>query len=321
MQNRLSPTISVIIPVYNGTNFLHEAVDSVLAQTWTDYELVVIDDGSTDGTWNIIQSYGERVRGFHKPNGGVASALNMGLEKMRGRWFAWLSHDDLWLPNKLARQIEFLHQYPQFRACYTDYFVIDSQGTVLCQVETPWYPRAQALRVLFGQMYMGGSTMLVERTCFDRVGRFSESLRTTQDVDMWLRLLRQFEIGRVPEKLVKERIHLAQDSRKVELHDQEKQTTFQRLFQEFGVAGLFPEWASSASEPQVIARAHTWFADTMARYRGYDSLAAAYYVRALALDPSLCSLARSRLIAVRIRQHLRVVYHQLRRIAFYLSRK
>ena len=116
----MKPLVSVVIPVYNGTNFLKEAIESVFAQTFTDYEILVVDDGSTDGTWDLIQSYGPRVRGLHKENGGVASALNLGIREMRGTYFAWLSHDDLWLPEKLARQVELLKSNPQFRACYTD---------------------------------------------------------------------------------------------------------------------------------------------------------------------------------------------------------
>lgn len=307
------PSISVVIPVHNGTNYLREAIDSVLAQTWSDYEVLVIDDGSTDGTWELIQSYGDRVRGIRKPNGGVASALNMGISQMRGRWLAWLSHDDLWLPAKLERQIEFLRRYPQFKACYSDYLVIDSHGAVLRQVETPWYPRVQALRRLFGQMYIGGSTVLVERTCFDQVGAFSEVLRTTQDVDMWVRLLRQFEIGRVAEVLAKERVHSRQGSRTVEAHDQEKQATFQRLFEELGVVGLFPEWAPSATEPKTAARAHTWFADTMLKYRGYYSLARSHYSLAIACDPSVRNPARLKLAGAQARQGVRVVLRRLYR--------
>lgn len=96
------PVVSVIIPVYNGAKYLMEAIDSVLSQTFTDFELLVVDDGSTDETWGLIQSYGSRVRGFRKLNGGVASALNLGIRESRGKWIAWLSHDDAFLPKKLV---------------------------------------------------------------------------------------------------------------------------------------------------------------------------------------------------------------------------
>ena len=320
MNNTLSPAVSVIIPVYNGTNYLREAIDSVLAQTFTDYELIVIDDGSTDGTWDLIQSYGPRIRGFQKPNGGVASALNRGLKEMRGRWFAWLSHDDLWLPHKLERQVDFLLKSPQFKACYTDYFVINSQGVILSQVETPWYPRLEAIRVMFGQMYMGGSTMLVERACFDQVGWFSEELRTTQDVDMWMRLLRYFDIGRVPESLVKQRIHPGQDSRKVAVHNKEKAETYSRIFEEWGVAGVFPEWTDSSNQAQVNSKGYTWFGDIMATHRGYYSLANTQYLHAIKMYPSWRNPAWIKLLINQVRRFIHQNYHRVYRVAGWVRR-
>jgi len=317
----IMPHVSVVIPVYNGNNYLRESITSVLAQTYNDYEMLVVDDGSTDGTWELIQSYGERVRGFRKPNGGVASALNLGLKEMHGRWFAWLSHDDLWLPAKLEQQVEFLQKNPQFKACYTDYFVIDGQGHMMHEVETPWYPQAQARRVLFGEMYMGGSTMLIDRVCFERVGLFSEALRTTQDVDMWLRLLRDFEIGRVPEKLAMERVHAAQDSRKTVLHDQEKQATYERIFLDLGAKCLFSDLEFSGSERQLNARAHNWFADTMAKYRGYDDLAGRHYAQSIALDLAWNNPARVKRLVVKAPQWLRTVYHGVRHLTLSASRK
>jgi glycosyltransferase involved in cell wall biosynthesis len=306
-------TVSVVIPVFNGTNYLGEAVDSVLAQTYRDYEILVIDDGSTDASWDLIQSYGDRVRGIRKPNGGCASALNVGLAEMRGKWFAWLSHDDLWLPRKLERQVGFLKQHPEFKACYTDYFVIDAVGQRLRQVETPWYPRAKAARTLFGSMYMGGSTMLIERQCFDRVGRFSEVLRTTPDVDMWLRLLAHFEIGRVADPLAMERTHAAQDSRtKSVFMEEEKQATFERLFLDLG-ADLFADLGFTGSERKLNAHAHNWFADTMANDRLYDDLATRHYARAIALDPAWNNPARVKRIRVKARKWLRAAYHGVRR--------
>ena len=91
-----SPVVSIVIPVYNGSNYLREAVDSALQQTYGRTEVIVVDDGSDDGgrTDAIIRSYGDRVRRFRKPNGGVSTALNHGLREMTGEWFAWLSHDD-----------------------------------------------------------------------------------------------------------------------------------------------------------------------------------------------------------------------------------
>jgi len=308
------PNISVVIPVYNGTNYLREAIASVLAQTYTDYEVLVIDDGSTDGTWELIQSYGERVRGFRKPNGGVSTALNLGLEEMRGQWFAWLSHDDLWLPEKLEKQVAFLEANPQFKACYTDYFEIDAQGNQLREVETPWYPRSQSMRVLFGRMYIGGCTMMVDRACFDRVGLFNENLRTTQDVEMWFRILRCYEIGGLPEKLTQERNFPGQGSRTIASHEAEKMATYTRLFQEMNVAEVFPEYADIASQPRTIAQLYTWFGDTMALYRGWYTFADEQYGRSIAIWPSWRNTARKKRVINQVHLAILPYYHYMRRI-------
>ena len=128
------PQVSVVIPVFNGINYIEEAINSVLAQSYENQEIVVVDDGSTDGTWELLKKYKSKVRSFRKENGGVASALNLGLGEMRGVYFAWLSHDDVFLPEKTARQVDFLQKNESFAACYSDYFRIDSEGKILREI-------------------------------------------------------------------------------------------------------------------------------------------------------------------------------------------
>ena len=313
MTGKTFPKISVIIPVFNGTNYLREAIDSVLSQTYPNYELIVVDDGSTDETWQVIQSYGSSLRGIHKENGGVASALNCGIREAAGEYIAWLSHDDLFLPDKLERQVNFLQQFTQFKACYTDYYVIDAHGNILREVETPWYPREQAIRMLFSRQHIDGSTMLIERACFDRVGLFSEKLRYTQDAEMWLRMLRQFEIGRVPEKLGKQRSHPVRGSRNVKAHTDETQVMYSQIFQELGVAGIFPELAESANDPQVRAKAYTWLGDTMAIHRRWYTFANKQYARAITIYPDWRNPARFKLVANQVRPMYRHFRYLLRK--------
>ncbi len=304
--------VSVIVPVYNGTNYLREAIDSVLSQTYKNCELLVVDDGSTDETWTLVQSYGTRLKGVRKENGGVASALNSGIREATGDYIAWLSHDDLFLPDKIGRQIGFMRQFPQFKACYTDYCVIDGDGKVLKEIETPWYPRREAMRSLFGRAYINGSTMLIERECFERVGFFSERLRYTQDTEMWLRILRHFEIGRVPEKLVKWRCHLTQGSQSSEMHRLEAQAMFRKIFEEFGIETLFPEWKDSAHSQETKADAYTWFGDTMAFYRGWYSFADEQYLYSIRAFPSVRNRARVKRMLNRAFAILRPNYRKIR---------
>lgn len=308
------PKISVVIPVFNGTNYLREAIDSVLSQTYKNYEIIVIDDGSTDGTWEIIQSYGSCLRGFRKENGGVASALNCGIRNATGEYIAWLSHDDLFLPNKLERQVDFLKQFPQFKACYTDYYTVDENGKILEEKETPWYPRLEAIRILFGRAYINGSTMLIERKCFEKTGLFCERLKYTQDTEMWLRLCRYFEIGRVREKLGKWRVHSSQGSQSTQIQKMEAQAMYRRIFEEFGIEGLFPEWRESADNPKTIARAYTWLGDTMSYERGWHVFADEQYIRAIEVYPSWRNVARVRRMVNRAISIVRPASHRVRRL-------
>ena len=288
-----TPAISVVIPVFNGTNYLREAVESVAAQTFTDYEIIIVDDGSTDATWELVTSFGSRVRGFRKPNGGVASALNLGIANARGRWVSWLSHDDLFLPTKLERQMALLTAEPRFHGCYTDYFVGDAEARIVRAVRTPWYPRVRAHRELFGRAYIGGSTIVVARSAFEAVGPFSESLRYTQDTDMWLRILRRFELGRVAEPLAVERWHPGQDSHRRDIMRAEAQRMYLAAFEAVSAAELFAD-QRPLSPPRDRARAHRWLADTMAAHRKWFDFADEHYGVAAALWPSWRNPARWR---------------------------
>ena len=292
--------VSIIVPVYNGSNYLKEAIDSALAQTYFNTEIIVVNDGSTDNgeTERIALSYGDKIRYFYKANGGVASALNLGIKEMTGDYFAWLSHDDLWLPQKLALQVAFLESYPLFKACYTDYLIIDAQGAIIGKQECPWHPRPQSILKLFGRMYIGGCTMLIERTCFERVGLFNEALRTTQDADMWFRLLNHFEIGHLNEALTKERQHSMQGSRSLDCHEEEKAATYQRIFEEIGLPILFPQLTQAPDhlQPQIKAKGYTWLGDTMAYHRHWFAFAGEQYRKALALYPTWRNPALIKLI-------------------------
>ncbi len=180
------------------------------------------------------------------------------------------------LSGTIECQINFLQKFPQFKACYTDLYIIDADGTIIREVETPWYPRKQAIRALFGWMYINGSSMLIERSCFDSVGLFNERFRYAQDAEMWLRMLQHFEIGCVPEKLLKSRQHPDQVGQNVEKVVADEQAIYRQVFEELGIAQIFPELAESANDPQTIAWAYKWLGDTMA-VRSLWVAHAAYY--------------------------------------------
>lgn len=112
MLNKIFPLVSIVIPVYNGANYLKEAIDSALNQTYPNCEIIVVNDGSTDQgkTECIALSYGEKIRYFSKENGKVSTALNMGIREMEGQYFAWLSHDDIFYPDKIEKQVKVMQK-------------------------------------------------------------------------------------------------------------------------------------------------------------------------------------------------------------------
>lgn len=280
------PNVSVVIPVHNGTNYLREAIDSVLAQTYTDYEVLVIDDGSTDGTWKLIQSYGERVRGFRKPNGGVASALNCGIQNARGEYIDWLSHDDLFLPHTIERQVLFLQENPDLNICYSDYIEIDANRNIIREVQVPWFPRQETIRVLFTGCYINGCTMIINKVCFERVGVFNELLMTTQDIEMWFRLLRYYEFGHISEPLLMQRNHAQQGSAKITTHRQEEYTTLLAMFEESWALGIFPEFLGHEDNNRIIARAYTWIGEVFATHFNWYDYAEEQFKRAIEIYPN-----------------------------------
>lgn len=196
-----NPKVSIVIPVYNGADYLAEAVDSALAQTYPDCEVVVVNDGSSDGgaTRRVAQSYGGRIRYLEKANGGVATALNLGIERMTGDYFSWLSHDDVFLPDKVEAQLVCCAQQesPETTVVYSGYDLIDGQGRLLepCGFES-LLPVSRTSDPLYVFLHGGlhACAMLIPKRLFDRFGTFDVNLRTTQDSDFWLRLCRQRDV-------------------------------------------------------------------------------------------------------------------------------
>ena len=203
------PRISIVIPVYNGANYLRDALDSALGQTYGNFEVLVVNDGSTDGdeTEKIAKSYGSRIRYFYKENGGVASALNFGIKEMAGEYFSWLSHDDVYYPTKLERQVEILRTLQKDVVLYGDFELMDGRSRALGMCRLERKITENPLRAILGTSIHGCST-LVPKAAFERVGLFNERLRTVQDNDMWVRVyLTGIDFVHIPEVLIKSRVH------------------------------------------------------------------------------------------------------------------
>nr|WP_306469590.1 glycosyltransferase [Oscillatoria laete-virens] len=212
-----SPLVSIIIPVYNGANFMRAAIDSALAQSYPHVEVLVINDGSRDegATDTIARSYGERIRYFSKPNGGVASALNLGVREMKGAYFSWLSHDDVYPPDKLERQVAFLGGQPPNTIVYGDFDMIDAESRHTGSVRLPDTPPAAFYFALLKSSFLHGCSLLIPRICFETCGTFDEKLRTAQDYDLWFRMALKYPFVHQPGLAVFSRIHEGQDTRKL----------------------------------------------------------------------------------------------------------
>lgn len=213
-----NPKVSIVIPVFNGSDYLKEAINSALSQTYKNIEIIVINDGSTDNgeTEKIAITYGDRIKYYYKPNGGTASALNFAIEKMQGEYFSWLSHDDAYYPEKIYTQIEYLKKQTNKNiVLYSDFAYIDEKFNIIQHITLPEYP-ARMFRPFFIQGgFINGCTLLVPKICFKTCGLFNTTLKTTQDYDLWFKISEKFEFHHTANYLVYSRIHANQDTLKL----------------------------------------------------------------------------------------------------------
>lgn len=248
--NEYQPLVSIVIPVYNGSNYLSEAIDSALAQTYENVEIIVVNDGSPDNgkTEEIALSYGDKIRYFKKENGGSSSALNFGIKQMHGEWFSWLSHDDLYYPEKIEKQITYIiknNLYNDENINKHIFFTASENvdGNDKCirrpseahiqgmfndvnSVKYNKYLVADPIKYCFN-----GCGCLIHKSAFEDVGMFDEKLRLVNDIDMWFRLYSGgYILHYIPEVLVKGRVHAKQISRSIgfSYHNPEQDMFWQR---------------------------------------------------------------------------------------------
>jgi len=195
--------ISVIIPAYNSDKYISEAIRSVLRQTCTDYEIIVIDDGSTDRTREIIENEFPQVRYFYIPNQGVSKARNCGIQRARGEFIAFLDADDLWLPEKLEKQLEVFKADQKLMLVFTENMDFDTDGlrkTLYWKKER--LMKGDVVRNIFLYSNVTTSTVMVRRQVFQEIGCFEESLKVAEDDNLWMRIALKFKIRLLDEVLV-----------------------------------------------------------------------------------------------------------------------
>ena len=195
------PRVSVIIPTFNRVGLLVEAVDSVLAQTFKDFELLVVDDGSTDGTQERLQPYGRRVTCVHQPNQGVSAARNTGVARSSGDLIALLDSDDLWRPAKLARQVAFFENHPDAQICQTEEIWI-RRGQRVNPKKHHRKPSGWIFEPSLARCLVSPSAVMMRRGLLEAVGGFDESLPACEDYDLWLRVSRHCPVQLIDAPLV-----------------------------------------------------------------------------------------------------------------------
>ena len=203
------PKVSVIIPVYNRAELIAQAIASVLRQTFQDFELLAVDDGSRDNTWETLQRYGPPVWALRQEHRGVSAARNLAIQNASGEYLAFLDSDDLWLPQKLARQVQYLDQHPEVALAHCDGWVIEGREVPAAPAALPTYysnrppphgPEAPA-RLMSTPIIT--SHLLARTEAVKRLGGFAEDLTIHEDADLILRFLEAGEtIGYLPEPLV-----------------------------------------------------------------------------------------------------------------------
>ena len=213
-----TPIISVIIPTYNRENMIGYAIKSVLNQTFKNLEIIVVDDGSTDNTEEIIRGFKDkRVKYIkkYKKNRGISVARNVGIKIARGKYIALLDSDDKWLPEKLDKQIKILQDgSPELGVVYSNSCYIDESGKNINKLPKPKKLEGYIYEDLLGGNYVGTpSTVLIRKECFQQVGLFDDLLNAQADWDMWIRIAKYYRFTLIKTPLVRYRLHSNQLSK------------------------------------------------------------------------------------------------------------
>ena len=199
--------ISVIIPTYNSDKYISEAIHSVLRQTCTDYEIIVIDDGSTDRTREIIENNFPQVRYFYIPNQGVSRARNYGIRRAKGEFIAFLDSDDLWLPEKLEKQLKVFNADHELMMVFTEHLIFDTHGFRDRKFSKKnRIMKGDVVKNIFLSSHVTTSTVMVRRRVFREIGYFEESMMAAEDDNLWIRIALKFRIHLLDEVLVHYRV-------------------------------------------------------------------------------------------------------------------
>lgn len=204
--------VSVIIPTYNRSKWLPEAIESVLIQTYRNIEIIVVNDGSTDNTEQVLEPYRDKIRYIYKENGGPGSAVNMGIAASSGKYIARLDDDDLFLPRKVEYQVRMFQENPELGLVASDHHIMNPEGRIAFTRPVPDFSRHGAFLSLLQHCIFSQPTVMVSKECYKKVGPYKNTY--AQDYDMWIRIARHHPLGVIHKPLAVYRRHQANRSGK-----------------------------------------------------------------------------------------------------------
>ena len=230
----MEPEVSIIIPTYNRADFLKEALESLANQTFKNFEVLVVDDGSTDSTRDIIKSYAPKINLssiYLEENRGVSHARNLGIQKGVAPWIAFLDSDDLWLPQKLEMQLQYLKDHPELEICQTEEIWI-RRGIRVNPMKKHQKSGGDIFKRCLELCMVSPSATVISRGLFEKVGPFNEALPVCEDYDLWLKISSQYPIGLLSKPLIIKRGgHRDQLSKKYAAMDRFRIQAIQQLLQ------------------------------------------------------------------------------------------
>lgn len=238
--NKSTPKVSVLMSVYNGSRYLEESVESILNQTFTDFEFIIIDDGSTDESLSILKHYSQqdsRIQLITQPNIGLTKTLNKALALAQGEFIARMDADDISMPERFDRQVEYLENHPNCVALGCDVLQIDMDGAPICQMGVLLAHNEIEAQLLQGR---GGvirhPAVMMRRDALVAIAGYRDNFQTAQDLDLYLRLAERGKLANLPEVLLKYRIHIASvNFAKYEQQTQDVRTMLEQAYAKRGL--------------------------------------------------------------------------------------
>jgi GT2 family glycosyltransferase len=287
------PTVSVLFPVYNGGRYLAAAIDSILAQSFRDFELLILNDGSTDQSRPLLDRYAaqdDRIRLIHRENRGLIQTLNELLELAQGEFLARMDADDLALGDRFALQVKFLQQHPDYVCVGGAYDLIDPQGRTVLHSVMPETNAEIQQALLSGQTIINHPCAMIRRVALQQIGGYDEAMRTVEDLDMLLRLGEVGLLANLPETVLRYRFHMQSVSAKhSELQSQMIQVACRSAWQRRGLVGRCsperPWYRPGRDRPsrQSFLHHYGWWAFN----QGLRFTAAGSALKAIVLQPAV----------------------------------